>query len=203
MISIVERGKEEHFLYIKGIKELLSEVNSLKVYMEGFREKIIEIHTLVYPALANKFGVDYINEEEVLETLFFTIAKTDFNIENSLRLSLNGNAIEPIYLNEEDSLSNPYLHFHLKNKLYCIGINDYPVWKTLYGNELKIKEMSTKHLENSIYNIRNSIDEMQKVDEDLMRINKTNNHSEKVLLSQLTWLTILNHELSTRQELNA
>lgn len=199
MISIVERGKEEHFLYIKGIKELLSEISPLKVYMEGFREKIIDIHTLVYPSLIDKFGADYINEEEVLETLFFTVAKTDFNEVNYLSLTLNGNEIEPIYLDEEDSLSNPYLHFYFKNKLYCIGINDYPVWRTLYGNELKIKEMSTKHLENSIYNIQNSIDEMQKVDNDLMKINKTNSHSEKVLLSQLTWLTILNHELSARQ----
>lgn len=199
MISIVERGKEEHLLYIKGIKELLFEISPLKVYMEGFREKIMDIHALVYPSLVDKFGDDYINEEEVLETLFFTVAKTNVEEVNCLSLTLNGNEIEPIYLDEEDSLSNPYLHFYFKNKLYCIGINDYPVWRTLYGNELKIKEMSTKHLENSIYNIQNSIDEMQKVDNDLMKINKTNSHSEKVLLSQLTWLTILNHELSARQ----
>ena len=188
-------------MYIIGIKQLLSEVNGLKVYMEGFREKVIEIHNLIYPALVDKFGSHCINEEDFLETLFLTIIQTDFSEKDRLALTVNETALEPVFFNEEDSVANPYLHFYFKDKLYCIGLNDFLVWKTLYGNELKIKEMTTKHLEITIDNLKKNIGEMEKVDKGVVKFNNATSsaHSEKVMLSNLMWLTVLSHELAERQ----
>lgn len=188
-------------MYIIGIKQLLSEVNGLKVYMEGFREKVIEIHNLIYPALVDKFGSHCINEEDFLETLFLTIIQTDFSEKDRLALIVNETALEPVFFNEEDSVANPYLHFYFKDKLYCIGLNDFLVWKTLYGNELKIKEMTTKHLEITIDNLKKNIGEMEKVDKGVVKFNNATSsaHSEKVMLSNLMWLTVLSHELAERQ----
>lgn len=189
------------FLYIKGIKELLLELNELKVFMEEFRTKILEVNSLVYPTLIDKFGAESIDQELLLETLFLTIAQTDFKYENKLVIVLGELELEPIFLNEEDALANPYIHFYFKDKLWCVDVNAHSVWKTMYGNEIKISEMSNKHLENSIMNIQNSISEMQKVDKDVVKFNKTNNHSEKVLLSQMRWLAVLNYELSQRSQI--
>ena len=187
-------------MYIEGVPELLMQTNGVKIYEKRFRELVFELFRLIYPRFVQTYGIRWVDRESLLETLFVTIGTSSFQWSDCLRLTVDGNQFEPIYLTPEEAMNHDFTVMFYEQHLYAMEVSPTDCWETERGDRIPVQEMHIKHLQNAIKKLQRQlshqeVERAKQTDEERLMATNT-------LFKDYQRLALLQFEWTRRQQLN-
>lgn len=192
--NTVKRKKSKTNSVSEKVKAIVEQMSKERIYLHSFRELNLKLTKLIYEHYLNCYGEKYVNFSEIEEALFCFIAQKNLSKESieTIDIQCQKNRYQPIQLIHNQTDHTEYVTVYYKDIVRAVEVCDDDEWEMRDGTLIRVKDMQTSHIQNTIRMLqRNILADEKMVKESGGRV-RINNYS------QFEWIEIFNHELKKR-----